>query len=293
MKFPDFEKLRNFVKTELFPLEYKNVREIYTGGSTYNFCIETINKKYFLKLISNQKDIDKIKKICELSNPLDQTKIKDFLNYKTLVMPYIEGQKIRYKDCTPLLLNKLFSAYRAALSDQKIKEIANPEINISLLCDELKELVAASKKNIFRFLYQKFLKNIEKQLVSFPESQTLIHGDFTANNVLIAKDGQPYILDWAKLQYGNVAEDAASLTLELSGFRKLFGNLKRFKKLFLRTNTILNLTTKEWLYGVQIFYLGLLKRRLNQSQKQSLRKQFCAWLIMLGYFRIYHFLEKN
>mgnify|MGYP003320463005 CR=1 FL=1 len=47
------------------------------------------------------------------------------------------------------------------------------------------------------------------RLESMPKHNKLCHGDFNTSNVIISKDGTPYILDWAHATQGNASADVA------------------------------------------------------------------------------------
>lgn len=50
---------------------------------------------------------------------------------------------------------------------------------------------------------------------SMPMHNHLCHGDFIPSNIVITKDGTPYILDWAHASQGNATADAAKTYLLL------------------------------------------------------------------------------
>ena len=51
----------------------------------------------------------------------------------------------------------------------------------------------------------------------------MCHGDFQPSNVIIAKDGTPYIVDWAHATQGNASADVATtyLMFYLDGKQRL------------------------------------------------------------------------
>ena len=63
MKFDRSEKLCDFLqKNQIFP-HMTSIKEIYAGGSSYNFYVETHENKFFLKLLVSQKSYLQIKSI--------------------------------------------------------------------------------------------------------------------------------------------------------------------------------------------------------------------------------------
>lgn len=47
------------------------------------------------------------------------------------------------------------------------------------------------------------------RLEDMPKHNKVCHGDFNPSNIIIAKDGTPYILDWSHTTQGNASADAA------------------------------------------------------------------------------------
>ncbi|MGN0806916.1 MAG: phosphotransferase family protein [Candidatus Coproplasma sp.] len=55
--------------------------------------------------------------------------------------------------------------------------------------------------------------DLHTRLDSLPKHYNLCHGDFQPSNVIIAKDGTPYIVDWAHATQGNASADVATTYL--------------------------------------------------------------------------------
>ena len=51
--------------------------------------------------------------------------------------------------------------------------------------------------------------DLHTRLESMPKHNKLCHGDFNPSNIIIAKDGTPYILDWSHATQGNASADVA------------------------------------------------------------------------------------
>ena len=64
---------------------------------------------------------------------------------------------------------------------------------------------------------------LHTRLASMKDHNKVCHGDYTPSNIIISKDGTPYILDWAHATQGNGAADAARtyLTFVLKDQRDL------------------------------------------------------------------------
>ncbi|MDY2609827.1 MAG: phosphotransferase [Eubacteriales bacterium] len=51
--------------------------------------------------------------------------------------------------------------------------------------------------------------DLHVRLETMPNHTQVCHGDFNPSNILLTRDGTPYILDWAHVTQGNAAADAA------------------------------------------------------------------------------------
>ncbi len=51
--------------------------------------------------------------------------------------------------------------------------------------------------------------DLHTRLEGMPKHSKLCHGDFNPSNVIIAKDGTPYIIDWSHATQGNASADVA------------------------------------------------------------------------------------
>ena len=50
---------------------------------------------------------------------------------------------------------------------------------------------------------------LHTRLDSMPKHNNLCHGDFNPSNIIITKDGTPYIIDWSHATQGNASADVA------------------------------------------------------------------------------------
>ena len=51
--------------------------------------------------------------------------------------------------------------------------------------------------------------DLHTRLEAMPKHNKVCHGDFNPSNIIIAKDGTPYIIDWSHATQGNASADAA------------------------------------------------------------------------------------
>ena len=50
---------------------------------------------------------------------------------------------------------------------------------------------------------------LHTRLESMPKHKKVCHGDFNPSNIIITKNGTPYIIDWSHATQGNASADAA------------------------------------------------------------------------------------
>ena len=79
--------------------------------------------------------------------------------------------------------------------------------------------------------------DLHVRLDGLPRHKKLCHGDFQPSNIIITKDGTPYIIDWAHATQGNGTADAARtyLLFKLHGKEQLAE--KYLQKFCLKTDT--------------------------------------------------------
>lgn len=68
--------------------------------------------------------------------------------------------------------------------------------------------------------------DLHTRLESMPKHNKVCHGDFNPSNIIIAKDGTPYIIDWSHATQGNASADVARTYLLFW----LEGNIEGAKK---------------------------------------------------------------
>ncbi|HBF86755.1 MAG TPA: aminoglycoside phosphotransferase [Clostridiales bacterium] len=87
---------------------------------------------------------------------------------------------------------------------------------------------------------------LHTRLESMPKHKKLCHGDFNPSNIIIAKTGEPYILDWSHATQGNGAADAARtyLLFNLSGDKE---TAEKYLKLFCKKSDTAMQYVQKWM----------------------------------------------
>lgn len=88
--------------------------------------------------------------------------------------------------------------------------------------------------------------DLHTRLDSMPKHNKLCHGDFDLSNVIISKDGTPYIIDWAHATQGNASADAARTYL-LFWLRGDVEGAKKYMELFCKRSNTARQYVQKWL----------------------------------------------
>lgn len=297
MKFAQSQELADFLqKEQIFP-QILSIKEICVGGSSYNFCVKTVQGVFFLKLISAKRTRGSFLHLKNVLSQLDflyQLRQEKFADFYLLAMPYVIGRKLKYKDCSPELFAKLQAEYGKFQACDVAKEYIRPQQNMPKMIEKISECLQKDTSLAGRLLSKYFWQKIKPELVCLENSAKFIHGDLTENNILLDKNGVPHLLDFEQIRYGYEIEDVCYLFLQLSGFRGLWGRIGRFARLRKMIEPLLQneISAEYWLYGVQLFYLNHLYRRLiNPKKHSSFRKEMCLLWSLRQYFRLSRYLH--
>lgn len=297
MKFSRTKELSAFLHENNIFTNIQSIREICLGGSSYNFYVKTAQGQFFLKLISAERERDvflHLKKLLQRMNFLYPLPQENFENYRMLAMPYIFGHKLRYADCTPELFARLRESYLTMQAAGASLETIKPQQNMPQMIAKISSFLSKDTSLSGRLLDKYFWQKIKPELVCLEKSPNCIHGDLTSNNIMVDKDNYPHLFDFEQIRYGYEIEDICYLFLQLSGFRGLCGRLSRFKKLQQMSAPLFAEPIRQeyWLYGVQLFYLNHLYRRLiNPKKHSSFRKEMCLLWSLRQYFRLSRYLH--
>ena len=296
MKYERTKELENFIKDNKLFNNFKSLREIYTGGSSYNFCVQTTDAIYLLKIIRNPERYNRVQLVLKALGILKELPVNDFAETeKLLVIPYIHGQRIALRDITPKALTQLHEQYKCMQSLDTAAVKVLPQFDVADTVRELDDWLTDEKGLMYRLINKYFWQKIKKELIIMPAVHTLIHGDMTANNILIDGDGKPHLLDFDQIRFGYPTEDFMGLFLQIAGFRGLYGSLNKLKRMLGIADISSMYTSREILYGVQCFYLRLLLRRtrMRAAKKENARKTLCLLVCLLGYFRVRELLSNQ
>ena len=87
---------------------------------------------------------------------------------------------------------------------------------------------------------------LHTRLEGMPKHDKVCHGDFNPSNIIIKKDGTPYIIDWSHATQGNASADVARtyLLFVLSGKEDI---AKKYMNLFCKKSDTARQYIEKWL----------------------------------------------
>lgn len=174
----------------------RNNKTVYRDGDK---CIKVFNEEYskadVLNEALNQARIEEtglnIPKILEITKVEGKWAIvSDYIEGKTLaqIMEEDAENKAEYLELMVNLQLEVHSKKSPLLN--KLKDKMNRKIS------------AANLDATTRY-------DLHTRLEGMPKHTKVCHGDFNPSNIIISKDGTPYIIDWSHATQGNASADAA------------------------------------------------------------------------------------
>ena len=88
--------------------------------------------------------------------------------------------------------------------------------------------------------------DLHTRLNGMPKHNKVCHGDFNPSNIIIAKDGTPYIIDWSHATQGNGAADAARTYL-LFWLKGEIDTAKQYLDLFCKKSDTAKQYVQKWM----------------------------------------------
>lgn len=88
--------------------------------------------------------------------------------------------------------------------------------------------------------------DLHTRLNGMPKHNKVCHGDFNPSNIIIAKDGTPYIIDWSHATQGNGAADAARTYL-LFWLKGDTETAKQYLELFCKKSDTAKQYVQKWM----------------------------------------------
>lgn len=211
----------------------RNTKTIYRDGDK---CIKVFNEDYskadVLNEALNQARIEEtglnIPKIHEVTT----------IDGKwAIVSDYIEGKTL---------------AELMAEDEDKTEEYINLLVDIQLeihskTCPLLNKLKDKMSRKISETELDATTRyELHTRLEGMPKHKKVCHGDFNPSNIIITKDGTPYIIDWSHATQGNASADVARtyLLFCLNGDTE---NAKKYLEIFCKKSNTAKQYVEKWM----------------------------------------------
>lgn len=174
----------------------RNNKTVYRDGSS---CIKVFNQDYskadVLNEALNQARIEET----DLAIPriLEVTMVE---GKWAIVSEYIEGKTLaRLMEEDPAQKE----AYITLLVElqMKVHDTASPLLN-KLKDKMMRQIAQTDLDATTRY-------DLHNRLETMPRHNKVCHGDFNPSNIILTRDGTPYILDWSQATQGNASADVA------------------------------------------------------------------------------------
>jgi len=303
-------QLKKFLEKNIIKQTIKKLKNLNRGGTSINFYCETDDKKYIIKVISKEKR-QRVERLCKIFNSLSENhyiytaqiqkfhnqEIFEYENYLLIIISYISGHQFSARKITPKIINQIFTSYKH-ISQLNIE--GGYQKNLQQIYLENKKILNELHKNNLGFIRNKILICINKlneklsTKIVLNKNIKLIHGDASLNNCLLDKDGNVAILDFELIRFGYEIEDWSEFLLSsLLQHSIIIIPQKHLERLIKHINSLFNFTKQEWLYGINLYFLNLINKRLK-SQKlfKSTRKSILFTLNLHKYNAILKLLNK-
>ena len=177
-------------------ISVKNTKTIYRDGSK---CIKVFTHGYTKGQIFNEA-LNQIRIEETGINIPVITEVKEVDGHWAIISDFIEGT----------LLSDLIEK-DPSKQEEYLKIFVNIQQNInSKMCPYLTNLRDKLNRNIsLSELDANTRYELMMRLEDMPKHSSICHGDFFPSNIIIAKDGTPYVLDWINSTSGDPASDTA------------------------------------------------------------------------------------
>ena len=115
---------------------------------------------------------------------------------------------------------------------------------------------------------------LHTRLEGMPKHDKVCHGDFNPSNIIIKKDGTPYIIDWSHATQGNASADVARtyLLFVLSGKEDI---AKKYMNLFCKKSDTARQYIEKW--------LPIVAASQSVKGKKEERKILLSWANVVDY----------
>ena len=306
----NLKKLKCFLENEALHKEIVYLKNLNQGGTSINLTCKTADAKFLIKILPNTnikraerllRILNSLKQISNIYSPniieFNEKQWFEFDNYIILIIEFINGKKLKYKELNETHLNKIYTSYQYI---QQLQLDALPQRKPEEIYKENKEMIEQLLKTENNFLKKKVLNklnrfnnllNIDTKCVDTP---VIIHGDASLNNTIEDLNKNIALLDFEMIRYGYIVEDWTEFLLSsVLQHSILFIPKRHLEKLIKITNNLFEFDIEQWKYGVNLYFLNLISKRLKSKKLfKSTRKAILFILNIKKHKQIYKILNE-
>ena len=288
------ERIEQFLEKKFLRKPLKKIICLNRGGTSANYCLFDGKSYWLLKILDKNADnvrghrfvniYQKLQKIKGLSVP-KLIKTAEFEGCFLILMDFIQGKKLKPSDLSESVLAQIETNYRALSKADFIKDtFVNPSLIPSFFEKNNESLIGEHSSQNFWVKF--FLKRVEKynhlifqQIPQIKKKKVVIHGDTGPNNFILDDAGKIYFLDFEMIREGYLSEDLSQLVLSaVLQHAVWFFDKKLFLRCVVYFKKAFDLSYQDWVYGMCIYFLRLINRRLHSDKLlKSPRK---SWLLL-------------
>lgn len=274
----------SYLETEILHLKIGKIHSLNRGGTSKNYRLVLKDCSYLLKVFPhNDHSILRAERLLSIDRFLSQSpsietphflenKFFTFENHIFLLANFIEGKHISLSNLSIDTLSSFVQseqnlASQAPKKDTFLYQIIKPEelfFKAQARIEELKK----QKYSFFGFIapfVSSHLKKIYTQTKIPFSDPVIIHADTKPDNFIL-RDNRLVMLDFEMIRLGYTVEDLAQFVLSLVLQRSVWcWNKKAFSRYFSFFTKAFNLKKEDWIYGVNMYFLRLMNRRLTSS----------------------------
>ncbi len=185
-----------------------------------------------------------------LNEALNQARIEETgLNIpKVLEVTMIDG---KWAIVSEYIEGKTLSELMQENPDKKneyIELLVDIQMNVhSKICPLLNKLKDKMNRKISESNFDATTRyDLHTQLEGMPKHKKVCHGDFNPSNIIITKDGIPYIIDWSHATQGNASADVARTYL-LFCLNEDMGGAKLYLDMFCKKSDTAKQYVQKWM----------------------------------------------
>jgi thiamine kinase-like enzyme len=188
------------------------------GGGTKAkiFRVELNQQKFVLRLLDENQPLERRKSELCAHKMGEKLQIAPKLiysdpSYRVMLMDFIEGRELVKEDLdNPDLLKELMQTLKKFHHQPKDESLVK-KTKLEAIQD-LYERYKDKKGVVFPSCFDRLHRQLQANFASLTAERVPSHGDFNQRNILVAKDGKIYIIDWAQASIDHPFLDIAWLS---------------------------------------------------------------------------------